>query len=193
MASETGHLGVVKMLCHQGVDVNATNDANETALMKACEAGHYEIVRYLCSEEVDVHIVDRSGECALIKAIKSRSYDTLVAVMSRFTRFDLNCGPLGRKALKTAITCGTPCMVEYLLLAGASPTAIDSSGNMPIHDAAEVDNIQIVKTLIFHGSPVNVKNFRNKTPIQIAHSVGARDVVDVILELGVFGARQTKK
>lgn len=54
---------------HSGVDVNATNDDRDTALMEAAESGNMAAVRNLIASGANVSAVDDDGETALNKAI----------------------------------------------------------------------------------------------------------------------------
>ena len=48
VASEEGHLGIVRELCERGANVNAARTSNSfTALMSASQNGHLEVVREL--------------------------------------------------------------------------------------------------------------------------------------------------
>lgn len=56
-------------------------------------------------------------------------------------------------------------MVELLLENGASVTAKDQYGNIPLHKAP---NVSITKLLLEYGSPVNTKNNQGTTPLHRA-------------------------
>ncbi len=55
LASQNGHLDVVKYLIEKGADIHAWNDA---ALRWASQNGHLEVVRYLVEHEADIHAFD---------------------------------------------------------------------------------------------------------------------------------------
>ena len=53
LASEKGHLEMVKYLVENGAEVNVTDELNRTALILASANGHLEIVRYLTKNSDD--------------------------------------------------------------------------------------------------------------------------------------------
>ena len=58
VASENGHLGIVKSLIEKGADVNAKDRFDKTPLYLALEKGHVEIVHYLIGKGADVNSKD---------------------------------------------------------------------------------------------------------------------------------------
>ena len=58
LASQNGHLEMVKYLIQSGVGVNARNKDHRTALMFACQNGQLKIVKYLVEHGADVNAKD---------------------------------------------------------------------------------------------------------------------------------------
>ena len=68
MASQQGHLDVVRELLARGADVNARRNAGATALHHASWKGHAEVVRELLSRGAAVNARASNGRTPLINA-----------------------------------------------------------------------------------------------------------------------------
>jgi ankyrin repeat protein len=55
VASVSNHMHIVKYLVENGADVNAKNDARESALLLTCREGHLDIIRYLVENGADIN------------------------------------------------------------------------------------------------------------------------------------------
>ena len=67
-ACEDGDLKKVKSLIEMGINVNAQNDNNFTALMGASSSGYLRIVKYLICKGADIDAQDKDGMTALMWA-----------------------------------------------------------------------------------------------------------------------------
>lgn len=90
--------------------------------------------------------------------------------------------------LSTAVNAKDITVVEQLLDAGASPDAIDSSGDpilksaiLSIRDGGETD---IVKMLVAHGADVNALDGRGNALLPLAAGIGRLEVVQLLLDAG---------
>ena len=61
LASDKGHLKVVKLLLEKGANANAQNNNGETALMVASEKGHLEIVKLLIEKGANINAQHKNG------------------------------------------------------------------------------------------------------------------------------------
>ena len=50
-----GHFEIMKHLVENGADLNARDENNDTALMKAFQKGRFDIVKYLVENGADVN------------------------------------------------------------------------------------------------------------------------------------------
>jgi len=57
-------------------------------------------------------------------------------------------------------------------------------GDMPLHLAAEMSCVEIVRLLLSYSFPVNARDDYEQTPLHTACGLGARDVVEVLLAAG---------
>ena len=56
----------------------------------------------------------------------------------------------------------------------------DFNGEQPLHIAARIGNIPIVKTLIEYDAPIGRRNYDGLTPVGVARFNGHRDVIRLI-------------
>lgn len=68
---------IVKYLLEQGAEIDAVDNSNETALIKAACRDHLEVVKELLHNGANIHIKNKEGETALKIATDSRIYDLL--------------------------------------------------------------------------------------------------------------------
>ncbi|XP_065845194.1 putative ankyrin repeat protein RF_0381 isoform X2 [Oscarella lobularis] len=69
LASEEGHLIIVKQLVELGLDVNEANRNGVTSLHWACQLNHVELAKYLISAEADIEARNQWGRTPLLEAV----------------------------------------------------------------------------------------------------------------------------
>ena len=67
-------------------------------------------------------------------------------------------------------------MVEVLLSAGASPSARDDGGLIPLHNACSFGHAEVVQLLLKAGADPNARDNWNYTPLHEAAIKGKLDV-----------------
>ena len=68
LASQAGHLEVVRLLCEAGADKDRADNSGDTVLMYASSSGHLEVVRLLCEAGADKDKANQDGDTALLYA-----------------------------------------------------------------------------------------------------------------------------
>ena len=82
LASMYGRLEVVKLLCHEGADVNAKDMFGNTPLAFAAADGNMEMMTVLCDWGADLHSRDDMESSALVTAMKNEEYDAVKLLYS---------------------------------------------------------------------------------------------------------------
>ena len=79
-AASRGHLGVVKLLLEDGVDVNTEEEYSKIALQEAASSGHLEVVRLLLEHGADVE-ADRGCDAPIIQQAASGGHLEVVRLL----------------------------------------------------------------------------------------------------------------
>ncbi|KAL4862085.1 ankyrin repeat-containing domain protein [Aspergillus spectabilis] len=86
-----------------------------------------------------------------------------------------------------AAAAGRGDVVRYLLAKGASHTSANKYGFTALNEAAQVGDVESVKTLLEYGAVVDAVGFRNEdrdTALLLASIAGHKDVVTLLLTKG---------
>jgi len=141
LASQLGHLAVVRELLKAGADPAKRNTINGAMpLHSACFGGHSEIVRELLSKGIDKDVADNNGNSPLICACM---YGRLAAATLLIVEHGADINRLdnnGRSALRWA--------KHRVTLDAAAPPA----GAQPPSDAERAEHEQLVAFLESRGA-----------------------------------------
>ena len=72
VASQTGHLEVVRVLLRAGAKLEATNLYGSIALMLAASSGKHDCAEFLLGAGADVHAADRKGDLRRVRPAPAR-------------------------------------------------------------------------------------------------------------------------
>lgn len=184
LAARSGSNRVVKALLEQGVIVDPRNSLQQPPLFMAAKAGHPVIVTTLLDAGADVMYCSGS-ESAFSKAASSGS----IAVLEALFRACTPTQDMMRGAVYSAVECDRAVALDMFLEAGADCV---NEGDMIygsytcLQWATMQSYVDIVRTLLRYGFPVNGKN-EGWTCLQTAflvQSEGLSEIVDVLLRNG---------
>jgi ankyrin repeat protein len=134
LASEGGHLGVVRWLVDQGADATKRLQEGWDALVYACIEGRTAVAELLIEQGADPTTPDDSGSTPLITASQGGHLDLLRLLLGHpGVMTSLNHGDIrGRTALLWACRQGQGGAVRALLESGADPQIADKYGTTPM-------------------------------------------------------------
>ena len=139
LAAISGNAHMVQKLLDRGINVNARNLNDESALMAACSLGHIDIVKLLLAAGADMFKRDATGNTALCFAAifgQEECVRTLIDL-----KCDINgADKFGNTPLHHALKCGKEKVAMLLLKNGASKTVKDKYGQTVI-DIAKSKNM----------------------------------------------------
>ena len=175
---------VIKSIITDGVDVNATNKYNETALLIACKEGKTDVIHILINARADPNIPDDKGATCIHHAVrKGCSKDALEAIVHLCTNVNAT-DKNNETALMIACKRGNKDAMNVLLTVGAT-NCCDPNGDTCLHYAVRNDCCtEVFQSLITHGVDVEVTNMYNETALLIACKEGKNDAINVLLNAG---------
>jgi len=151
-AAGNGNGDRVRQLIGGGIDINATNELDYSALMSAARSYRVEIVSWLIERGADVKTVTSDGQYVLHAAI----------------------GETPSQPERQA-TC-----VDLLLEAGAEADVVTPSGHTPLMLAAWFGCPEAAKTLLAHGADKLLIDSQGRTAEDIANERGHPDVARLL-------------
>ncbi len=186
-AAEAGDLQALKDLLKQGVDINAGNSINTTALMKATRGKHLELIDFLLDQGADLNPVDCYGFTVMTHAvIASKSWNGC------FLNPDPDPRPLqkllaagGKFRLCEAVLLNDVELARVRLEEGANPNtgAFSYFGTM-LQIAATLGYLEIVNLLLEKGADPEETDDIGNTPLVEASENGHTPIVTCLLDHG---------
>jgi cytohesin len=185
--------GVARLLLEAGIDPNARNSENRTALHNAFEVGSREVEALLEERgaEVDICLAAGYGDLDRLRELLDEDPELIYDLSTGLTPMEWagfgNAGdsirllaeygadvnfphPSGRfTPLFPPAQTGNLKAGRALLELGADPDTTDERGNTPLHCTAamtfSVDASEFAKLLLEHGADVNARNTAGLTPL----------------------------
>ncbi|CAI7566027.1 unnamed protein product [Penicillium pancosmium] len=213
LASQYGHLMVVKELLEHEPDLNAKDQFGETPLIRASTAGHADIVCLLFEKGASVKIQGRRFETALQGAALHGHVEIIESLLQFGANVESDGGQFGT-ALQAAALRGHVRAVEYLISAGADVNAPGGDYETVYKAAPDEDYAESVRKAVeyaikvqrerdssrnFYSDPMKMEdtaqllldpnldmNFKENgfgAAIQAASRAGHDDVVAVLLKV----------
>lgn len=183
IASQNGHLDVVKMLLEKGVDVNTEDDNFRTPLILASINGFTEIVRLLLekggtqgpSAVSPLIAAARGGHVEIVRILLEKGYNVNTSNSVRNTALIIAASIGGVNGLE---------IVRMLLEKGAIVDQRNENGKTALMFAAERGNTEIVQMLLDYGANIDLSDYEDNTPLILAVKNGHFDTAKLLLERG---------
>ncbi|XP_072517004.1 ankyrin repeat domain-containing protein 29 isoform X3 [Salminus brasiliensis] len=149
LASQEGHLTVVRQLLSSGAKVNQPREDGTAPLWMAAQMGHNEVVKVLLLRGADRDADRTDGSTALFKA----AHKGHCTVIEELLKFNPSLGLLknGSTALHAAVMGGNPKTVKLLLGANADPTLRNKNNDLPADLTKNERILRILRPQILNG------------------------------------------
>jgi ankyrin repeat protein len=187
LASEKGHVEVVRILVEHGADTTVQDNHGSTPLHRASWPSftNIDLVRFLIMHGADVMAQNKFGSTPLHGASSSGNVDVarfLVEHGADATAQDKD----GWTPLHHASFNGSVGLARFLVEHGADPIAQDKDGATPLHGASWGRNMDVVRFLVEHGADVTAQDKHGLTPLHLAPSphMGNVDLERFLVEHG---------
>ena len=175
---------VLEAILIPGVNVNAINKNNRTALMLACEKGNKDAINVLLNSGSDSNIADADGDTCLHYAVRNDCCIEVLQVIISHSA-DVNAANISNvTALMIACQKGNVDAINALLNAGADTNIADADGYTCLYKAIGAScSKQTLQAIIDHGADVNVTDKTTTTALMNACQMGNEDAIDVLLHV----------
>jgi len=188
LASEYGHIEVVKSLLANGANINENGYFGETALILASENRRIEIVKYLLANGANINDKDNYGTTALISASQEGPIEIVKSLLANGANVNEK-DKYGKTALISASQWGHIEIVKSLLANGANINDKDKYGITALIWAIKKGHIEVVKYLLANGANPTIRTnenynyYPNMTARDIATRENKKEIV-LLLENG---------
>ncbi len=178
-----GDLWAVNTFLAAGINPNARNEREETALIVAAARGDLPVVRATLSGGADVNARDRNNRTALMRAILA-GHEAVARHMLESAKVDVNLQEkFGQSALMMA-SWRMPQLVPLILDKGGEVNLQDTDGETALVRASLAGRVEVVRQLLKHGADPNIKNKLDGTPLMFAAANGHTVVVREFVRVG---------
>lgn len=152
-----------------------------TCLNKACERGNSDVTRALIEAGAHIDVGDNFGQRPIHWAASRGSSDCMSMLIKQHCDINLQTVDYGSTPLHYSSHHGHSTCTEMLLQENCQMDVFNHRGMTALHEAADNDQLEIVKLLVQHGADVDMKvsqrkwtrgEHLNKTAGQLAEDNG---------------------
>ncbi|XP_053397533.1 transient receptor potential cation channel subfamily A member 1 homolog isoform X2 [Mercenaria mercenaria] len=183
LAAIKGDLRIAQLLIEKGAKINALNHEHQTPLHKAALFNNIECITCLLDNGATLEAKDKDNFTALLLAAcygHAKSVQLLIDRGADLSVEDKN----DRTAVYLAAEENQLEVLEVLLRHNREKYMVnhrDECSNNPLHIAAKLGHLRIVKCLLNNGADLFCKNDMEQTPIHMAAVNGWTNVVRAIV------------
>lgn len=186
IAALKGHTHLIELFHALGVDINITNNKNDTPVLWAARGNHIETVRYLIANGADLQLENDKGSTPLYWAVRY-GYTQLVEILAREGKANVSqerkLGLVAPIILASAL--GYHETVKVLLENGADANVKIRHDQTALHVAAAEGTNQVVKVLLEHGNvDINHGDCNGNTAILFAARAGNIGTMKLLADHG---------
>ena len=162
-AHENPDVDVLKYLVSIGANITEKSRSGKTPLHFAAQNNqNKDVFDYLISQGLQINEKNDKGITPLIDAVR---WNTNIQIVKHLVSLGADKHVIGEKGwtvLHYAIGNPNPDIVKYFINEGVDINAKDENFSTPLHVMITIgENLEILKTLIFHGADLQIKMYGN--------------------------------
>ncbi|KAF3934759.1 Ankyrin-1 [Dactylellina cionopaga] len=197
VATESGHLDMVKLLVHRGAILRSRDEIGRTPLMLAVIYARTDILKFYLQMDSTLIEEDVDGWTPLNLTIKDQkkkiNLKTIELLLEKGADPEVEFPGTGLKPLHIIAACENPNpdVLRLLLKYKADPNSSATDGSRPLHSLANGEGIRFenveklgVELLVQHKADINAKDKNGATPLHIAVSRSRISMVRLLLKHG---------
>lgn len=172
-----GKINEAKALFQYQADVNALDDAGDTALHVSAQVDNADMINFLLHKGAKYDLRNFKGDTPLLVAINYNAKSAIrILAEQGDSIFKKNSDE------KTAFMLGAEKGGEYLdaLISAKTSLVQDSNGRNLVHYLVESKNIEGIKLCIKKNIPLSVVDFKGISPLNIAYN-NSQDITSVTI------------
>lgn len=184
LASQQGHLDIVRHLVEHGACIDAAHPNGSTPLFVASRHGHLDVVCHLVEHGASIDAAQRRDQFSGATPLSIASFFGHLDVVSHLAEHgaNLNVRVNGVPPLYLASQQGHLDIVRQLLEHGASIGAALQNGSTPLHVASANGKLDVVRHLVERGASMDAAKQDSTTPLYMASQQGHLGVVRHLVE-----------
>ena len=173
------------MLIKNGARFNIHNENGGKMFFLAVSKQNAQLCKKLFEDGMTNNTKDSPDPSVWFKiAILKIFEDELMEIFDLLVKYFCNLKPLIDKENKTLlhdiIRRRNYKLCKKLITEGINTTSKDSEGNFPLHVAAEVNDVDIVKLLIKSKADIKARNNDQKTAVRLAAENSSKEAYDIV-------------
>ena len=179
-AISSGDIKLLKFLIEKGAILKNLNEVGESNLNVAIRYSKNNVVQFLLDSGEYINDTHRqTKESSLHLATKMKNKEIINLLLRKGANLEDVSWPL-ETVLLAAIKNQDLDTVKLYLENKADPNNSPNGHTSPLHLAAQLGNMNIVKLLLQYGANTNALAYDNKTPAQWAIKYNHKDISDLI-------------
>ena len=183
--SSIGDVESLRSLVLQGVDIEATDDMEFTALMTASRAGHSDAVRFLLSQGAQLEAHDTNGNTSLILAAAEGHEAVVRLLLDASASVEARESSTSQTALIKALLNRHWQVADLLHQRGTSQKSVAQGLSQLLVHVAEHGQYDIMSWLTKVGINVDTAHdHHGRTALALASNNGHAPVVNLLLKVG---------
>lgn len=180
-AARSGGTDMVSLLVSKGADINSSDSTGKTILTDAIQSEYPDMVELVIKYGASVNIQDMYGRNSYHEAVEVGNVK-IIEMVRKAGGNPLSRDSFGKTPFSLSVLKG-PSVIDAVLAGDKYLT--DSDGNNPVHAAINSHaNAEILEMIINKGYPLNQRNGKGLTPLEVAVQMGQTKSAIALIESG---------